>query len=382
MTVAIVGVAEGGLGITGQSALELLTQASLDAMADAGIQPQDVDGLATAGWIPKFAATSVSEYLGIRPRWYASTSEGGSTFEQFVADAARAIEAGDAETVLICYGSDQRSGSRRTLSSAVEDPTLPLTMYDLPFAPLLPISAYALAACRHMHEFGTTEEQLASVAVSASAWARLNPEAYRHKAAPLTVRDALSTPLISSPLRRADCCLVTDGAAAIVLMSADRARAMDQRSVTVLGWGSAATHRSISQAPDAMADGATRSSRQALNRAQLRIDDIDVVEIYDSFTITVLLSLEALGICGPGESGDLAASGALGPGGSRPVNTNGGGLAHGHPGMYGLFLIVEAVRQLRGDAGARQLERARTAICHGTGGYLNTHATVVLGSTA
>lgn len=379
---AIVGVAECGLGVTGRSSLDLLSEAALAALADAGISPRHIDGLATSGWLPKFGATSVAEHLGIRPRWFASSMEGGGTFEQLVGDAAAAIDAGYAETVLVCYGSNQRSAAARSLSSAIEEPSAPFTAYDLPFAPLLPISMYALAAQRHMYEHGTTPEQLAAVAVAASQWARLNPAAYRHGRGETTIEDVLASPMVSSPLHRADCCLITDGAAAVVITSAERARDLRQRSVGILGGGSASTHRSLAQAPTDITAGAAISSAAALRQARLRPSEIDILEIYDSFTITVLLSLEGLGFCAPGESGPMAAEGALGPGGRRPINTNGGGLAHGHPGMYGLFLIVEAVRQLRSEAGARQVSPARTALCHGTGGYLNTHATVVLGTAS
>jgi acetyl-CoA acetyltransferase len=382
MAASIVGVAECGLGVTGRSSLDLLSEASLAALDEAGLTLNDVDGLATSGWLPKFGATSVAEYLGIQPRWFASSMEGGATFEQFIGDAAAAIEAGYAETVLICYGSNQRSAGSRSLSSAIEEPSAPLTVFDLPFAPLLPISMYALAARRHMYDQGTTPEQLAAVAVAASRWAQLNPAAYHHGRGETTVEAVLASPMISSPLHRSDCCLVTDGAAAVVVTTAERARDLRTRPIAILGSGAAATHRSLAQAPSDIRAGAAASAAAALGQARLRATEIDVVEIYDSFTITVLLSLEGLGLCAPGEGGPLAAEGALGPGGRRPINTNGGGLAHGHPGMYGLFLVVEAARQLRLEAGARQVSPARTALCHGTGGYLNTHATVVLGTAA
>lgn len=376
---SIVGAAEYGLGVTGRSSLELLAEASVRALSDAGIPMREVDGLATTGVLSKFNAAVVAEYLGIAPSWYASSYEGGSSFELFLDDAVRAIRAGRATTVLICYGSAQRSAARRSLSSAAPDLEDPLTRYDLPFEPLLPISAYALAAQRHMHQYGTTPEALAEVAVAARRWAQLNPDAYRFEAGELSVGDVLSSPMISSPLHRDDCCLVTDGAAAIVVTSHERARDLRNRPVNVLGVGSAVAHRGVARTMDICRIPAHESSTEALGMAGLEIGDIDVVELYDSFTITVLLTLEALGFCAEGESGEFVADGRLRPGGQRPINTNGGGLSHGHPGMYGLFLLVEAMRQLRNEAGDRQLRRSETAICHGTGGYLNTHGTVVLG---
>ena len=230
-----------------------------------------------------------------------------------------------------------------------------------------------------MYEFGTTAAQLAEVATAARAWARLNPLAHHFGSGALSVEDVLASPEVSSPLHRLDCCLVTDGGGAIVLTSLDRARDLPHPPVRVLGSGMVSASRRIAAIPDLTDPGAGISARAAYGRAGLGPQDIDVVEIYDSFTITVLLTLEALGLCPRGASGAFVENGRLAPGGSRPINTNGGGLAHCHPGLYGIYLLIEATLQLRGVAGARQLPRAETAVCHGTGGYLSTHATVVLG---
>ncbi|HVL80563.1 MAG TPA: acetyl-CoA acetyltransferase [Actinomycetota bacterium] len=377
MTACIVGVAESDLGVTGRTALDLLAQASKAALDDAGLAFPDVDGLFTAG-VGRFPATLAAEYLGIYPTWTDSTMAGGSSFEIFVSHAAAAIEAGLCEVALICYGSDQRSAKRRRLAGTPDDRT-PAGQFETPYGPLNPLSMYALAAQRHMHEFGTTPEQLAEIAVAAREWALLNPKAYRHGDGPLTVEDVLASPTVSSPLRTLDCCLVTDGGGAVVMTSLERARDLSETPVVVLGHGESSTHSSFSQMPDLTATGAYLSGRIAFESSGTTPADIDVLQIYDSFTITVLLTLEALGFCERGEGGAFASAERLGPGGDLAMNTSGGGLSYCHPGMLGILLVVEAVRQLRGECGARQVPDARLALCHGTGGILSTHSTVVLG---
>jgi acetyl-CoA acetyltransferase len=230
-----------------------------------------------------------------------------------------------------------------------------------------------------MHDFGTTSEQLAEVAVAARRWALLNPKAFHHDSGPLTVDAVLASPMVSSPLHTLDCCLVTDGGGAVVLTTLERARDLRRPPIVLLGYGEATTNQGMSQIPDLTSTGAVAAARRAFAMAALRPADIDVVQLYDSFTITVLLTLEALGFCARGESGPFVEHGRLGPGGDFPINTSGGGLSYCHPGMFGIFLVIEAARQLRGEAGPRQLPRARTAVCHGTGGILSTHATVILG---
>jgi acetyl-CoA acetyltransferase len=249
----------------------------------------------------------------------------------------------------------------------------------MPYGPLNPITLYAFAAQRHMHEFGTTPTQLAEVAVAARAWARLNPVAYRHSAGPLTVEDVLSSPIVSSPLHAADCCLVTDGGGAVVLTSLERARSLRTTPVIVLGHGETSTNNGMTQIPDLTWIGAATSGARAFASAGLTPADIDVVQVYDSFTITVLLELEALGFCARGEAGAFVSGGRIAPGGDFAMNTSGGGLSYCHPGMFGILLLIEAVRQLRGECGERQVSGAEIALCHGTGGILSTHATVILG---
>ena len=374
---AIAGVAESDLGVTPLSPLQLNAQAVKRALDDAGLPLSAVDGIATTG-LSRFSATLLAEYLGVRPTWTDSTMAGGSSFDLFVARAARAIRLGLCEVAVVAYGSNQRSARARRLGGVVET-GVPSTEFEIPYAPLRPISLYAMAAQRHMHEFGTTPEQLAEVAVAAREWALLNPAAFSHDAGPLTIDEVLASPFVSSPLHRLDCCLQTDGGGAVVLTSLERARDLRRPPVLVLGDGEASTQMGAMEIPDLTWTGASVSGPRALREAGVSAADIDVVEVYDSFTITVLLTLEGLGFCARGESGSFVEDGRTRPGGAFPLNTTGGGLSYGHPGMFGIFLVIEAVRQLRGEAGERQVPGAELALCHGTGGELSTHATVVLG---
>ena len=280
----------------------------------------------------------------------------------FHVDHARAaIAAGLCEVALIAYGSTQRLVGRSSASVQELDP------WEAPFRPAMPVTAYALAASRHMHEFGTTREQLASVAVAARAWAQLNPGAWSRD--PLSVEDVLASRMVADPLTLRDCCLVTDGGAAIVVTSAERAATLQRPPVLVLGAGEAHSHRHITGMPTLTTTAAAQSGAAAFAEAGLTPADVDVAQLYDAFTITPILFLEDLGFCAKGDGGPFAASGAIAPGGALPMNTNGGGLSYTHPGMYGLHAIVEAVRQLRGECGDRQVPAARspsrtaTAVC-------------------
>jgi acetyl-CoA acetyltransferase len=373
---AIVGVAESDLGVTNKTTLQLHTQAILAALDDAGLQLRDVDGIATTG-ISRFPVTQLAEYLGLQPRWMDGTFAGGSSYEIFAADAARAIHAGLCDVVVISSGSNQRSARSRRLTGTSE-PAMPAAQFEDPYEPLNPISLYAMAAQRHMFEFGTTPAQLAEVAVASRQWALLNPKAYHHSSGPIGVADVLTSPIVSSPLHVLDCCLVTDGAGAIVMTSLERARDLKHHAVSVIGHGATTTNMGMASIPDLTCTGARESSSRALEMSGLGLSDIDVVQLYDSFTITVLLTLEAIGFCSRGESGAFVEGARLGPDGDFPINTSGGGLSYCQPGMFGIFLLIEAVRQLRGEAGRRQLPRHATALCHGTGGILSTHATAVL----
>jgi acetyl-CoA acetyltransferase len=311
------------------------------------------------------------EYLGLPLAYTDSTIVGGSSFEIHVAHAHAALEAGLCNVAVVAYGSTQRTVGRRQASVREYNP------YETPYRPFLPASAYAMAASRHMFEFGTTREQLAEVAVAAREWALLNPVAWEKQ--PLTIADVLNARPISDPLTVRDCCLVTDGGGAIVMTRIDRARDMAKLPVPVLGWGQAITHASITSMPDLTHTGAIQSGAAAYDMAGMTPDDIDVLALYDAFTINTILFLEDLGFCPKGEGGRFVENGRIGPTGDVAVNTNGGGLSYCHPGMYGLFLLIEAVRQLRIECGPRQVAGAEAALVHGNGGVLSAQATVILG---
>jgi acetyl-CoA acetyltransferase len=373
--VAIAGAAESRLGEVGPgvSPLDLVEEATAGALDDAGLKVRDVDGLFTASAYYGMPGLNVGEALGIRPRYSDSTNLGGASFVSHLLHAAAAIHSGLCEVALIVYASTQRSDGGRLRSVVEVDPR------EAPYRPRYPVSMFALAAARHMHEHGTTREQLAEVAVAARAWARLHPDAFAR--GPLSIEDVLSSRMLSSPLTVADCCLVTDGGGALIVVSTERARTLRRPPVALLGAGEAHWHRSIARMPDLTTTAATESGARAYAMAGLGPSDVDVVELYDAFTINTILFLEDLGFCAKGEGGPFVAGGAIAPGGRLAVNTNGGGLSYTHPGMYGIFLLVEAVRQLRGDGGARQVPGARVALAHANGGALAAQATAILGTS-
>ena len=378
---AIVGVATFGCGESpGFTDMELLARAAHGAIADAGLTLSDIDGLSTASASSTMWAMPVVEYLGLRPTFVDGTMLGGSSFIAHLLPAMHALASGQCNAVLVCYGSAQRTSAlnRREIGAArrLMDPQ----PYETPYEPLAPMSAYALAASRHMHQFGTTRRHLAEVAVAARGWARLNPEAFMRD--PLTIDDVLAARMVSDPLTVRDACLVTDGGGAFVLVRADRAKDLPKPPVYVLGNATAVWNRQISSMHDLTVTCATQSGTAAYAMAGIGAKDIDVVQLYDAFTINTLLFLEDLGFCKKGEAGAFVENGAIAPGGRLPVNTNGGGLSCVHPGMYGIFALIEAVRQLRGECGERQVEGANTAIAHGNGGTLSSQATAVLGTAA
>jgi acetyl-CoA acetyltransferase len=372
--VAVVGVAEADLGEVGPgfTPLDLIGQATLRALEDSGLDKSDVDGLFSASAYYHMPTLSVGEYLGIRPCYSDATSMGGSSFVSHLLHAAAAIDAGLCEVALITYGSTQRSGGGRLVTGSETDP------YEAPYNPRYPVSMYALAASRHMHEYGTTREQLAEVAVAAREWAKLNPKAFMRE--DLKVEDVLSSRMVSSPLSVRDCCLVTDGGGAAIVTSAEGARDLEVTPVYLLGAGEAHWHRSISQMPDLTVSAAVESGPRAYAMAGVGPEDVDVAMLYDAFTINTVLFLEDLGFCEKGEGGAFVSGGRISPGGELAVNTSGGGLSYNHPGMYGLLLIVEAVRQLRGESGDRQVENPNIALVHGNGGVLSSQVTALLGS--
>lgn len=361
------------------SVLQVQARAARDALRDAGLSMGDVDGLLTAGmWgVPgpgQLPTLTLAEYFGITPRYMDATNIGGSAFEAFVAHAATAIEAGRCEVALITYGSTQKSEKSRNLAGR---PSVLTMQYETPWGMPTPVGGYAMAAMRHMHEYGTTSTHLAEIAVATRKWAQLNPAATMRD--PLTIDDVFASPMISDPLHLLDACLVTDGGGAIVMTTAEHARAIGRTPVYVRGYGEANTHWTMSGMPDpARLTSAEIAGREAFRMAGIGHDAIDVAQIYDSFTITVLLTLEALGFCKRGEGGAFVSGQRTAPGGVFPLNTSGGGLSCAHPGMLGIFLLIEAVRQLRGECGERQVQNARTALVHGTGGTLSSGATCIL----
>jgi acetyl-CoA acetyltransferase len=373
---AIVGVAESDLGAVAKemSAIDLMAQGIHRALGDFGLALREIDGLHCATAQSRTSGLALAEYLGISPAFIDTTILGGSSFMFHVAHAQAALQLGLCKTAVIAYGSTQRTVGRRQASVREYNP------YETPFRPFLPSTAYALAASRHMHQFGTTREQLAAVAVAAREWALLNPVAWEKK--PLTTAEVLSARMVSYPFTVRDCCLITDGGGAVIMTTAERARSLKKPPIYVLGCGQAITHANISSMPDLTVTGALQSGRAAYEMARLGPGEIDVVELYDAFTINPVLFLEDLGFCPKGEGGPFAADGHIGPNGSLPVNTNGGGLSYCHPGMYGLFLLIEAARQLRHECGARQIADCETAIAHGNGGVLSSQSTVILGTQA
>jgi len=373
---AIVGVAESDLGhvADGLSVVDLMAQGVERALDDCGLRLKDIDGVFSATTQSRLSVLALCEYLGIDPPFLGSTIVGGSSFEYHVAHAMGAIEQGLCTVAVIAYGSTQRSVGRKQASVREINP------YESPFKPFMPSSAYALAASRHMHEFGTTRAQLAAVAVAAREWALLNPAAWEKT--PLTLDEVLSARMVSYPFTVRDCCLVTDGGGAVIVTSAERARSLKKKPAYVLGCGQSTTHSSISSMPDLTVTGALASGKAAYKMAKLGPGDVDAFELYDAFTINTILFLEDLGLCKKGEGGAFVAGGRIGPKGTLAVNTNGGGLSYCHPGMYGLFLLIEAVRQLRGECGLRQVKDCDVALAHGNGGVLSSQATVILGSAA
>jgi len=375
--VALAGVALADIAGTGPiTPYALLAQASRRALVDAGITPDAVDGFGSTG-LGTMAPIDVAEYLGLRPQWVDSTTVGGAAWEVMAAHAVDAIATGRADVVLLAYGSTARSDLRNGLRAANLDwGSRGPQQWEAPYGHTL-ISKYAMAARRHMHEYGTSVEQLAEIAVSARANAKDNPEAAFR--APITVEDVLSGPMIADPFTKLQCCIRSDGGAAAVLVAEDRVADLPQSPIWVLGAGEHVSHISMSQWPDFTTGPAAISGRLAFERAGLVPSDVDVCELYDAFTYMLLITLEDLGFCAKGEGGGFVEGGTLQLGGTLPTNTDGGGLSACHPGQRGLFLLVEAVRQLRGACGDRQVPDAEVACVSGTGGWFCSSGTMLLG---
>ncbi len=371
---AIVGVAESDeMGtVPNKSALQLHAEAARNAIADAGLTKNDVDAVFSAG---RMFSTETAEYLGIRPRYIDGTSVGGCSFIQHCQHAMAAINAGLCEVALITHGESGRSRLAMPTTNSPKDSLL--WQFEVPYGIVFPFTAYGFIATRHMHEYGTTQEQLAEVAVATRAWARLNPKA--NQRGELSVADVMKSPIIAWPFHVLDCCLVTDAGGAAVITSAERAKNLKKNPVYILGTGEGTGHCWVNQMPDfTAATGAQISGPQAFAMAGVTPKDIDVAMLYDAFTIVPILALEDLGFCKKGEGGAFVSGQRTAPGGDFPMNTNGGGLSYTHTGMYGMFTIIEAVRQVRGECGERQVKDTEIALCHGPGGIFSAAATMIL----
>lgn len=375
--VAVVGAALSDCGRVDKTPFELHYQAAQRALADAGLTKADVDGFGSSG-TGLLAPIEVAEYCGLRPTWVDGTGVGGSTWEFMVEHATAAIQAGHVEVVLLVYGATTRADlkarrrSTSNLSFGVRGPI----QFEVPYGHTL-ISKYAMTARRHMHEFGTTIEQLAEISVSSRFNASLNPDAYYRDS--ITIDDVQSSRMMADPLTKLHCCIRSDGGGAIVLTSGARTPDLAKQPVWVLGTGEATSHTTMSEWEDFTESPAVRAGRLAFQRAGLTPADVDTCQLYDAFTPMVLLSFEALGFCAKGEAGAFVEDGRMRVGGALPTNTDGGGLSACHPGMRGMFLLVEAVRQLRGEAGDRQVSGAEVACVNGTGGWFSSASTAILG---
>jgi acetyl-CoA C-acetyltransferase len=349
------------------------------ALADAGVEPAQIDGFATTATFPQetgwqLSVAEVIEYLGLTPRWIDSTDLGGAASVSHIGHAVAAITAGLCETVVVTYAAAGRTGplTAPDYNTGMYGPGL----WEVPFGPTT-ISAYALAAQRHMHQFGTTAEQLAEIAVQCRRNARSNPDAmYRGE---ITVDEVLSSAVLSSPLHKLECCVVSDSGGAFVLTSRARAERLARKPVYVLGFGEAVGQMQMNQMADATVMAAARSGADAFAGAGVTPSEIDVAQLYDSFTITVLLALESLGFVAAGEAGDFIADGNIAPTGRLPINTDGGGLSSNHPGRRGTLAVIEAVRQLQGRSPGVQLDNPRISLVSATGGWLSANSTVILG---
>lgn len=374
--VAIAGVALSDTGTVSATPHALHAQAARRALADAGLKPSDIDGFASCG-MGTMQPIEIAEYLGLKPRWLDSTAVGGAAWEVMASHAADAIAMGHADVILLAYGSTARSDLKNKLRMANLDwGSRGPMQYESPYGHTL-ISKYAMAARRHMHDFGTTIDQLAEVAVSMRYNSSFNPDAFAK--GPLTLDDVHNGKMIADPFTAGHCCLRTDGGAAVILVAEDRVKDLNAKPVWVLGSADAGSHATMNQWADFTVSPAAVTGPLAFERAGIRPDEIDVACVYDAFTYMLLVTMEDLGFCKKGEAGAFIEGGRLRLGGSLPTNPDGGGLAACHPGMRGLFLLVEATQQLRGVAGARQVADAALACVSGTGGWFCSSGTMILG---
>jgi len=371
-SVAIVGVAESDeIGkVEGKSNLQHHAEAAYNALEDAGVSIKEVDGLLSAGT----SNLTLAEYMGIEPKFTDSTSVGGSSFIIHIAHAVAAINAGYCEVALVTHGEAGRSARSRAGGNASE----PGSQFESPYGFIGAPVNYALAARRYMHQYGEdrTRQAMAEIAVSTRKWALMNPKSYMKD--PMNFDDYHNSRWVAWPFHLFDCCLVTDAGGAYVITTAERARNLPKKPIYVLGSAEGHDHSLISTMPDFTRTWGRNTGPLALERAGVTHSDIDLAMIYDSFTYTVLTTLESLGFCGPGEGPEFVAGQRTAPGGDFAMNTNGGGLSYTHSGMYGMFLVLEAVRQLRGECGERQLDDPKICLINGTGGQLSSTGTTIL----
>jgi acetyl-CoA acetyltransferase len=382
--VAIVGAAEtDALGkLPHLSRLGLHAEAARNALANAGLRMRDVDGIFSSVADPN----ELSEYFGIVPRYVDGTNVGGCTTILQLRHAAAAIAAGYCSVALIVHGESGRSWIDMERAGTAASP---VGQFEAPYGAAGAATLFAVPVLRHFHEFGTTKIQMAHVPAATREWALLNPKAMMHSAGAITPEDVLASRVVCWPFNLLDCCLVADGGGAIVVVAADRARDFPKPPVWVLGTGEGSAHRQVAMMRDfTTSDAAVTSGRQAFAEAGVAPADFDHLMLYDAFSFTPMLALEDLGFCGRGESGPFVAQttrGAdgttiyhTGPGGPLPMNTNGGGLSHVHTGRYGIFALIEAVTQLRGEAGPRQVKDIGLSLVHGPGRHFAAAATAVL----
>lgn len=381
--VAIVGAADTEVGIVPErGATWLCIDAACRALSDAGISKDQVDGLVTCNSMAEpymYHAEAMAEYLQIFPRYCISVGAGGGTTFSILHHAASAIVTGMCDTVLISMADSLRSGLSREQAMLMQSST-GHSQFEQPFGPTVP-AYYALIAQAHMARYGTTAEQFAAIAVACRKHAALNPTAQKREL--ITIDDVVNSRMIADPLHLLDCSLVSDGGAAVILTSAERAADFPNAPAYLLGVGEGHGHEHISQARNLTTSAALESGQRAYEMAGLGPKDMDFAQLYDCFTPTVLLELEDLGFCEKGEGGAFVESGAIELGGSLPVNTHGGLLSHCHPGNPGsMFALTETVAQLRGQAGARQVEGAQVAMVHAQGGIMSSHTSLILGREA
>ena len=377
---ALIGMAESDVGIVpAKNPRELCVQVTLDAVRDAGLKLSDVDGLITCNAFAEpimYHAEAVAEYLGWEPRHCVTVNTGGGTTFMALNMAAAAIEAGMADTIVVAMADSLRSFMTREQAMVVQSSS-GHPHYEQPYGPTVP-AYYGLIARAHMDQYGTTEAQFAEAAVSCRAWASQHPKAQMRDV--ISVEDVLNSRAIADPLKVLDCSLVSDGGAAVVITRKDRAKDGPHKPITLLGYGEGHAYEHISQAKNLTTSAAVQSGQSAYAEAGLSPDDISLLQLYDCFTPALLIQIEDLGFCAKGEGGDWLASGISRPGGAKPLNTHGGMLSYCHPGNPGaMFGLTEAMSQLRGDAGQRQLSGMSTALCHAQGGIMSSHATVILG---